>query len=476
MSENRWLTVILGLYVALAFAYSWLMPPWEGPDEPAHYILAVNLARVGVFSNIEQNYEAGQPQPYYWFASVPLRLLYQIDPEWVAVIQPERNYGNVRQPAPIFFWSDDNYQFLPGLYLLRWLNILVGVGALRLNYAAMRRFVRLKSQQHLQSLPSRTDSKSSQTEALPSQAIALPSQTEELPSQTEELPSPTVPLAALALIALTPQFLHTTSSVANDTAGILAGAILWWLLSRVVFKQVSSLELGLSVILAFLLPYTTKLTVLPVSIVLGMAALAYARQRWPGTWLRFAFGGVMIGSGVLLLGVWLIPEMGKLFLQQVAWRGFSFQEDAFEWAYLWEMVKQVVWSYWGLVGWLQVGLAEWMVVLLTGLGIVGVIGAGMRNSGRESIEKRIHWVVWLVAGLAVLAVLKNGLNTINSQGRFLFPAVGALALLMMSGWENVLPVRFRGYLLPGIMVLMMGANLILWFWGIIPVYYQPFWD
>jgi hypothetical protein len=92
------------------------------------------------------------------------------------------------------------------------------------------------------------------------------------------------------------------------------------------------------------------------------------------------------------------------------------------------------------------------------------------------MRKDIKGGVWLVAGLTVLAVLKNGLNTINTQGRFLFPAIGVLTLLIVSGWKVLLHPRLRPYLLPSVMIVMVAANGILWFWGIIPVYYQPFWD
>lgn len=442
MNEKRWLALILTLYGLFAFTYSWLIPPWEGPDEPAHYVLALNLATVGIFSSIEDNYEAGQPQTYYWLASGPLKILHSLNREWVKVFYPERDYGNVRKPAPIFFWSDANYRFLPGLYTLRWLNICMGMGALLLNYAAARRLMagRFQSQQPLQSLPSQT-----------------------------------VPLAALALAALTPQFLHITSSVANDTLGILGGGILFWLMSRVIFEQVSLRELGIAFVLAFLLPYLTKLTVLPVGMALVIVIGVHIRNRWPGKWRQLVLAGLALGGSALMLGLWLAPRMGNLFIRQFKWRAFSFEEDALSWEYLREMVKQVVWSYWGLAGWLQVRLPGWAVFLLTGLGAFGAGAEGLWRRGGEG-ERRAGgmWAVWLVAGLSVAAVLKNGLNTIYSQGRFLFPAIGALAFLMVSGWERWLPARFRGYLLPGIIVLMIGANLFLWFLGILPVYYQPF--
>jgi hypothetical protein len=87
------------------------------------------------------------------------------------------------------------------------------------------------------------------------------------------------------------------------------------------------------------------------------------------------------------------------------------------------------------------------------------------------------WIVtWLIALFTIAAVTRNGLTTGATQGRFLFPAIGALSLLMVSGWHDMLPQRYKNYLPVIITVFMLSCNLILWLFGVIPVYYQPFLD
>jgi hypothetical protein len=58
----------------------------------------------------------------------------------------------------------------------------------------------------------------------------------------------------------------------------------------------------------------------------------------------------------------------------------------------------------------------------------------------------------------------------------LFPAIGALSLLMTAGWHRVLPPRLQSYLPLFIVLLLLSCNLLLWLTGVIPVYYQPFFD
>jgi hypothetical protein len=130
------------------------------------------------------------------------------------------------------------------------------------------------------------------------------------------------------------------------------------------------------------------------------------------------------------------------------------------------------------VGWLAIGLPIWMVVLLTLLGIAGFIFSASELLKRKSeITNSTFWITtWLVALLTIAAVVKNGLTTIASQGRFLFTALGAISLLMVAGWYYRIPERFQNKLPIIVTVLMIISNLIVWLVGVLPIYYQPFLD
>jgi len=73
-------------------------------------------------------------------------------------------------------------------------------------------------------------------------------------------------------------------------------------------------------------------------------------------------------------------------------------------------------------------------------------------------------------------VARNGLTTGATQGRLLFPAIGALSILMISGWHDVLPERYQRKLPRIVSALMFLLTIALWIFGIVPVYFQPFWD
>ncbi len=430
LKERRWVFGIILLYALFALGYSLLMPLWEVPDEPAHYHLVWRLARFGPFPTLKQNYEADQPRAFYYLASLVIRGLDKINPHLSDYYLPYEHTQNMFIPVPRFDWSQANYRFLLGIHMLRWLDILFGAGAL---WLAWKSFLLI--------------------------APGLPA----------------LRLAALALAALTPQFLHIMSSVSNDPLGTLAGALLFYL--AVLLTTTDSRYLRwISVPLAVILPLTTKLTVLPVSLALLLVVI------WQSIHLRLQKRQLLY-LGVGLLGVMVLlyilaPSVLHIAAYEIQWRLLSFRPDAFSPKYDIYISRQILWTYWGELGWLAIRLPPALLVTLSALGFIGMIINGYHLiKAKTSYPQFRAWLVtWLTALLTVAAVLKNGLTTSASQGRFLFPAIGALSLLMVSGWHAILPQQYRRLLPLMVTILMLICTLVLWQFGVLPVYYQPYMD
>jgi hypothetical protein len=430
VNERRWLALIFGLYFVFAAGYSLLMPIWEAPDEAAHFHLAWYLARKGRFPTETHNYEANQPRAYYYLASFMIRGLDKIDPHYSDYFLPKEYKQNFRVPERRFDWSDANYRFLLGVYALRWLNILVGAAALWLNRKAFRRLV---------------------------------------PDQPE------LQIAALGLAALTPQYLHIMSSVSNDAAGALGGALLFYLATALTGAAVG-FSSWFSVALAVIVPLITKLTVLPVGLALiitaGWQRFAEFRQK------RIVVASILVIAAILLAAYFLFQDATRAAASEVFWRLFTLRTGALTPKYLWFILNQIVWSYWGKVGWLAVGLPGWSVIVLTTFAILG-IAIKTRDLILDKFLRRSPspWTVtWLIALFTLAAVIRNGLTTSASQGRFLFPAIGALSLLMIGGWHSALPERLQRHLPLIVVIVLACSTLYLWGFEILPTYYQPFLD
>lgn len=430
VNERRWLIWIFSLYFLLAFGYSLLMPIWEAPDEPAHFHLAWRVARNKSYPTYEHNHEAYQPRAYYYAASLVIRALDKFNPKLSSYFIPPHEPKNLRKPLAMFHWTSANYRFLMGVYSLRWINILFGALALWLNWKS---FCLLASEK------------------------------------------PELRLAALALNALIPQYLHIMSSVSNDASGTLAGALLFYLGMR--FTKESSNLLGLvSILLALLLPFITKLTVLPVS----AALLMIVAWKWffnlrSKRWLIFSGFAVLLSVGVFYI---LFPETLQTAWNEIRWRLFSLRRNALTSRYIKAILSQIIWTYWGKVGWLAVGLHAYIVNFLTALGLTGLLlHAGRLVTSKRNTPQFNLWLgTWVIAMFTILAVLRNALTTSATQGRFLFPAMGALSILMVRGWHDILSERYQRILPAFIILLLVCCNMILWLTGILPAYYQPFLD
>jgi hypothetical protein len=430
VSERRWLILIFALYFLLAVGYSLLMPLWEAPDEGAHYHLAWYLHFKHIYPSAEKNYEAGQPRLFYYLSSFVLGVIDKINPDLTAYYFPKEYKYNIRIPERRFDWNDKNYRFLLGVYVLRWINILFGGLALWLNWKTFKLII-------------------------PKKAI--------------------LSISALAITALTPQYLHIMSSVNNDAIGTLAGALLFYMAIR--FLKESSNQLGLALMaLAFLLPLSTKLTVLPISAAV-LLVLAW-RWFWGLSQKRWLFYSGLLALFCTGIFYFLFPEIVQFALSEIKWRLFSLEKNALTIKYVKEISSQILWTFWGKVGWLAVGLPSWIIYFLTTFGLIGMaIQFGNLVKSRLTHPQFQLWLAtWFIAIFTILAVFRNGLTTVASQGRFLFPAMGALGLLMVAGWHDSLPERIQQYIPAIIVLFFFFCNMLLWLTGVLPVYYQPFLD
>lgn len=430
VNERRRLILIFVIYFLLGIGYSLLMPIWEAPDEPAHYHLAWRIARKGMYAPLNINYEANQPRAYYYVGSLVIRALDSVDPRYSDYILPREYIYNIRVPERRFEWNDENYRFLFGVYTLRWINLVFGGLALWLNWKTFKSITPDK---------------------------------------------PPLALAALALAGLTPQYLHIMSSVNNDAAGTLSGAILLYLAVKI--SDTGNIRLTItSAILAILLPLTSKLTALPVgAAVLTMIAVKWLKDSRRKRWLTMFGSILLLGAGLVYL---FLPNVRPSAASEIAWRLFSFHERAWTLEYLTSTFNQILATYWGQVGWLAVGLPAWSIILLTALGFLGIfVKSAKFIQSRLTHPQFNRWLaVFLTASFSIIAVARNGLTTGATQGRLLFPAIGSLSFLMIGGYFDLLPEKYQQRLPAFVILLMVSLNLGLWFFGIIPIYYQPFLD
>ncbi len=443
--RGRWVAVaILFGFVALSVAYSLVVPAFEAPDELYHYGFARHLAQgnplpvqsVDAPGPWEQ--EGSQAPLYYMVAGALTRPIDQSDFEAWAVRNPRANIGNPLYPG------NKNYMLYSGatrpmqganlaLHVGRWWSTLLGVGTLLGTlWLALRAFAGRANREALS-------------------------------------------LGAMALVAAIPQFAFLSGSLTNDalitTVAALTLAWLAVLVARPAAQPIRWLEwalLGALLGLAAL----SKLQGLGLFVLAALAGLGMAWQRRDWKLPLRALLPVALPAA-LVAGWWYLRNI-RLYGD---WSGLNAlltingrRAGAFELADWWLEFRGLRYSFWGLFGWFNLLLPNWLYILLDVVTVVALVGAllaiaALARRKLDAAEAGARRVLLLALAWALLSfalLVYWTIEATGSQGRLLFPALSALAVLAVLGldfWLRWAPAAVRNAALVALPSLLVGASL-----------------
>ncbi len=403
------LILIVAIYVVLGVQYARLTPPWQAPDEPAHFNYVRTVAEQGrlpilqpgdyPFTYLEQikaqrfppemsidpiRYEAWQPPLYYLAAAVPYRL------------------------GMALGWSQGQL-----LLALRLLSVVLGAALLVVAYRVIR--------------------------------ILAPAQIG-------------LALGTTALAAAVPMHIAMTAAVNNDTLAELLGAIvLWLLLVRLQWPQAPAAQwawLGIVLGLAGLAKLSTGALV-----PLVLAALIYLAWQQPtgkrARYLATRLAAVALPAA-LLLAPWVAHNIAvyglgdplvmrrhdAVVVGQVRTADWLAKVGPLHGAL--EFATTTFHSFWGQFGWMGVPIDDRIyrfLLILTGLALLGLalrLRDGPRIWGRLSSVQRVGLVL-LAGSVLMTATVYIAYNVTfeQHQGRYLFPALIACSFFLTLGWREI---------------------------------------
>ena len=453
------LPLILLVYLALATLFALKTPPWQNPDEPAHYnyvAFAATKRRLPVL-------QIGAYDEAYLqrlkAEKFPSEL--SIEPVRYEFHQPPLYY---LLAAPVYWLSGGN------LLALRLFSVALGAGVALLIFLCAR--------------------------------TALPD-------------SPHVALGAAAFAAFLPMHIAVMASVNNDALAqlVVAGAILALLRWQRAMagggvgcatrhtptpdvddrSPVSGhrrlLATGLLIGLGFLTKATTYI-LLPVALIVVVAGTVWRRGGpVPPAKAQFGQYALLLGPALLLGLPWWIRNSlvyGNWDFLGLAWHDVvvTGQPTAAAWIAEngWDAYWERAWtftsrSFWGVFGWLAVFMDARIYTALSILSVMAAVGV-LSWSWRRLVEcatrhtpayerdglvecataplyerdkgGRRRWVFLLSSPWMALLPLWLGtfaaygwynLGFIQHQGRYLFPALPTWSLLFALGWWTVLERR-----------------------------------
>lgn len=430
--------LLLFAYCLVGGLYALYIPPWQAPDEPAHYNYVRQLA-AGHLPIIEP---ADYDEAYRAeIVSSGFAAGYPIDSLTYEDWQPPLYY---LLQTPVFWFSDGS------LLALRLFTVAIGAGVILLAYGV---------------------------------AVQL------WPGRRWRA------LTAAAFVAFLPQHVAMLSAVNNDSlAELLIAAILFLLLAarpRRVGRNRAAKKAGRlwpAVGLLLGLGFLTKATVYLMAPVAALALLAHYR----GAWRSLATAGVRLFGPALLLGApwWLRNQQvyGGLDVLGTAAHdaAVSGQLRTAEWLAqvgvtegARNFAQTTFRSFWGQFGWMGVVMDTRIyqaLLLFSLLTLVGLLWAAVRLFKREPEGKVAYPTAVLGSALALTLLLYLGYNVtfVQHQGRYLFPALIPVAVgvtVGLAAWARPLLTR-RPELAPlvpaGLTLALVALDLVALFYFIVP--------
>lgn len=439
------LLLLLAGYLLLAGLYAAQVPPWQAPDEPAHYNYIRQLAAGHLPIMQAQDYnEAYRAE----IVSAGFAPPYSIEPLTYEDWQPPLYY---LLQTPLFMLFDG------ALLPLRLFSIVLGAGVVLAAYATARQI-------------------------WPDQAWLA--------------------LTATAFIAFLPQHVAMLATVNNDSLAELLIAVLLWLLLLATARHpaarpaVAEAETGARSRLWLLsgivlgMGFLTKATVYIMAPVVGLALLTTFWRRWhallqaclltflPATLL----GSLWWGRNLLVYG-W--PDLLGKQAHDAAVVG---QKQTVTWIAevgtgpaLRTFLQTTFQSFWGQFGWMGVVMDRRVYIAL--LFFTLLVLAGLLWSLFRAIGKRQqHWpparphflLLFTTFLLSLILYLGYNLTYVQHQGRYLFPALVPISLAVALGLATFArPLLVRrsalAWLLPtGLALALAGLDLLALFKFIVP--------
>jgi hypothetical protein len=447
------LFLIALLYCALTFAYAVLTPPWESPDEPAHYRYAAELAARWCppvdpivrqrdsfcrdYAYVTSNYEWFQPALGYLPAAVVYKAL--------EILAPNR----LPREMPPF-----NPQFCPNafvyhnLFLHANLKVLEvwrgnwGVLVLRITLSLMGLVV-----------------------------IYAAYRT----GRIVEKDGGWLGIAAAGWIAFLPQFTFINANVRSDTFTNAIAALVFLIaaLMQTSTQHTKKYSLCLGVLLGIGL--LSKYTFIYMVLV-GWLAVILTAPRSPRTWfLPFVYITAPI---VILVGAYhLAYDEARVALVYTFTATLQLRPDALTWHYVREIPKPLLIDlFFARFGWANVTTPETWSRLAFGMWGIGacitLVQAG-RSLRKPEAAQSLKIIVLLGVGmlLAFGGVVRYNLSNFSPQGRYLFPALVPYAIFGFWGIWQMLPARGRIALGITANAFMFAFNLYALFFALIPAYY-----
>jgi len=449
-TDKKYLLLVLALYFSLTLIYSLTVPLWEAPDEPSHYLYIRMFSDgcdfkpprfMGAINSVWSEgylfslYQRSQP-PLYYLISAPVMKVLSLRAlplgegiEFPAIRTDYSGSGNLFVHSRESIWSIPSPEVRG--HLMRLVSVLLGGITIFFIYRIAR--------------------------------AVFPN-------------DHAVALSSGAFAAALPQFNFISGMIGNDSLAALMGAATLLFLVRLADKEnrARSLDficLGVLIMLALLTKFNL-IFLIPLAII-----VIFLKAKDAGSW-QVGLSGVVLMLIPIFIGiaaaVILFPDDAMIKFRVMVWRLLRTTPTLVTVEHLQWMVKDIYRSFWATFGWMSIRVGWWLYLawgLISLAGLIGWLKVIKQRKGMEDGWKRKAGILAAAIVLLLMGVIKNNLLVRQSQGRFLFPALGAIAVLLSYGLLNLFGERVRERAAVSYAAIFIILNLVALLAYLIPASY-----
>ncbi|MBI5714848.1 MAG: glycosyltransferase family 39 protein, partial [Chloroflexi bacterium] len=273
-------------------------------------------------------------------------------------------------------------------------------------------------------------------------------------------------LAFTSFAIFVPGFVFIGGVLNNDNAVSLAGSSILWLLWRIMDAPEDRrlwAILGVAFSAAILSKLNAVVFLLPIALV---AIFAFKRRASLNLFWNAA---IFVGVVLLLSGWWFVRNImlyGTLspfnlytavFGEGIA---YSLQQSWNSLSWLWQ-------SFWGRFGTGTVPMPPYVYLAFGIIVIICLTGWLWRLVRIPHSRLDTRWLILLTPSLALLLLIfyNAGNNTTGAQGRYLYPALGGIMAIMLSGLLALIPVHYHKqvcYTIAIVMPTLSAVAIFVW--------------
>jgi hypothetical protein len=291
---------------------------------------------------------------------------------------------------------------------------------------------------------------------------------------------PVIGLLAGAVVAFNPQFLFVSGSVNNDNLLVLAATGAWWQTLAAIKRPAQWRQWAL-VALWMAAAILAKTSGLVVGVIVLGTLVACAVQR--RSFKLFMKGALAIALILVPLVSWWFIRNQILYGDVLGWGKYAevfaanLRYGALGMADFKEFFSTQFRSFWGVFGWMNLPAPTWWFRAAGALCLVAVLGLGVfvgRGQYRRLPSFQKAALAILACAVIVQEVYMVGViarcNQSCYQGRYLFPVIAPLALLLALGLVALMPRRWTGVLAAALSLALLAVAILMPVKAMAPAY------